>query len=161
MEARRLRKSRARAKKFVVLRFRANALLSWASFLFPNRVGITTKKTEKWTVFTETLRSQLGGFTMRKVLLATCLGLIALQGFPARADQDLDNRAKDPKQWVMQQGDNANTRYSKLNQINASNAKKLQVAWTFSTAVLLGHEAGPLCLRDVLFVHTPFPNTVY
>src|ERR1700733_11288338 len=28
-------------------RFRANALPSWASFPFPNRVGITTNKTEK------------------------------------------------------------------------------------------------------------------
>src|SRR5437660_11884073 len=96
------------AKKFVVFRFRANALLSWASFLFPNRVGIPTKKTEKWTVFTESLRSQLGGFTMRKVLLATGVGFLALQGFAARADEDLDKRAQDPKPWVMQQGDNAN-----------------------------------------------------
>src|SRR6202048_5268834 len=98
---------------------------------------------------------------MRKVLLATSLGLLAVQGFPARADQDLDNRAKDPKQWVMQQGDNANTRYSKLNQINSSNASKLQVAWTFSTGVLRGHEGGPLVVGDVMYVHAPFPNTVY
>ena len=69
--------------------------------------------------------------------------------------------AKDPKQWVMQQGDDANTRYSKLNQINASNVKKLQVAWTFSTGVLRGHEGGPLVIGDVMYVHTPFPNTVY
>jgi hypothetical protein len=47
MEARRLRKSRVPAKKFVVFRFRTNALLSWASFLFPNRVGISTKNTEE------------------------------------------------------------------------------------------------------------------
>jgi lanthanide-dependent methanol dehydrogenase len=98
---------------------------------------------------------------MRKVLLVTGLGLLAVQGSPARADQDLDNRAKDPKQWVMQQGDNANTRYSKLNQINSSNAGKLQVAWTFSTGVLRGHEGGPLVVGDVMYVHTPFPNTVY
>src|ERR1700738_4264784 len=98
---------------------------------------------------------------MRKVLLATSLGLLAVQGFPARADQDLDNRAKDPKQWVMQQGENANTRYSKLNQINSSNASKLQVAWTFSTGVLRGHEGGPLVVGDVMYVHAPFPNTVY
>jgi hypothetical protein len=47
METRRQRKSRAPAKKFVVLRFRANALPSWASIGFPNRVGIPTKKAEK------------------------------------------------------------------------------------------------------------------
>jgi len=98
---------------------------------------------------------------MRKVLLATGLGLIAMQGFPARADEALDKLAQDPKQWVMQQGDNANTRYSKLNQINASNAGKLQVAWTFSTGVLRGHEGGPLVVGDTMYVHAPFPNTVF
>ncbi|MEA2867128.1 MAG: lanthanide-dependent methanol dehydrogenase, partial [Bradyrhizobium sp.] len=72
---------------------------------------------------------------MNKILVVTTsiFGLMAIQGLPARADEALDKLAKDPKQWVMQQGDDANTRYSKLNQINASNAKKLQVAWTFST----------------------------
>ncbi len=98
---------------------------------------------------------------MRKVLLAAGLGLIAVQGLPARADEALDKLAQDPKQWVMQQGDNANTRFSKLKQINASNAGKLQVAWTFSTGVLRGHEGGPLVVGDTMYVHTPFPNTVY
>jgi lanthanide-dependent methanol dehydrogenase len=101
---------------------------------------------------------------MRKVLLATGLSLIAMQtSAPSalRADEALDKLAKDPKQWVMQQGDDANTRYSKLSQINASNVKKLQVAWTFSTGVLRGHEGGPLVIGDTMYVHTPFPNTVY
>src|SRR5450631_1639113 len=95
------------------------------------------------------------------VLTTSIFGLLAIQGVAARADEDLDKRAKDPKQWVMQQGDNANTRYSKLNQITAANVKKLQVAWTFSTGVLRGHEGGPLVVGDVMYVHTPFPNTVY
>jgi len=100
---------------------------------------------------------------MNKFLIVTTsiFGLLVLQGFPARADEDLDKRAQDPKQWVMQQGDNANTRYSKLNQINATNAGKLQVAWTFSTGVLRGHEGGPLVVGDVMYVHAPFPNTVF
>jgi PQQ-dependent dehydrogenase (methanol/ethanol family) len=100
---------------------------------------------------------------MNKFLLATTsiCGLLVMQGIPARADADLDARAKDPKQWVMQQGDDANTRYSKLNQITAANVKKLQVAWTFSTGVLRGHEGGPLVIGDTMYVHTPFPNTVY
>ena len=100
---------------------------------------------------------------MNKLLIITTSisGLMAVQGFPARADEALDKLAKDPKQWVMQQGDDANTRYSKLNQINASNVKKLQVAWTFSTGVLRGHEGGPLVIGDVMYVHTPFPNTVF
>src|SRR6202051_1044290 len=95
------------------------------------------------------------------ILTTSVFGLLAAQSLGARADADLDQRAKDPKQWVMQQGDNANTRYSKLNQITAANVKKLQVAWTFSTGVLRGHEGGPLVVGDTMYVHTPFPNTVY
>src|SRR5580693_4992879 len=142
-------------------RFRANALPSWASFPFPNGVGIPTNKIESGTVFTEALRSQLGGLAMRKVLLAAGISVIAMQVSASRADEALEKLAKDPKQWVMQQGDDANTRYSKLDQINASNVRKLQVAWTFSTGVLRGHEGGPLVVGDTMYVHTPFPNTVY
>src|ERR1700676_3127684 len=98
---------------------------------------------------------------MRKVLLATGISLIAMQVSASLADEALEKLAKDPKQWVMQQGDDANTRYSKLNQITAANVGKLQVAWTFSTGVLRGHEGGPLVVGDTMYVHTPFPNTVY
>ena len=100
---------------------------------------------------------------MRKLLLTTSLGVLAAfaTGIAAKADEALDKIAKDPKQWVMQQGDDANTRFSKLNQINTTNVKKLQVAWTFSTGVLRGHEGGPLVIGDMMYVHTPFPNTVY
>ena len=48
---------------------------------------------------------------MRKVLLATGISLIAMQASALRADEALDKLAKDPKQWVMQQGDDANTRF--------------------------------------------------
>jgi PQQ-dependent dehydrogenase (methanol/ethanol family) len=100
---------------------------------------------------------------MKKFLVVTTsiFGLLAIQGFPVRADEALEKAANDPNQWVMQAGNDANTRYSKLSQINASNVKKLQVAWTFSTGVLRGHEGGPLVVGDVMYVHTPFPNTVY
>ena len=68
---------------------------------------------------------------------------------------------KDPNQWVMPAGNYSSTRFSTLDQINASNVKDLQVAWTFSTGVLRGHEGGPLVLGDVMYVHTPFPNKVF
>src|SRR4051812_41294812 len=54
-----------------------------------------------------------------------------------------------------------NQRYSKLNQITTQNVGKLQVAWTFSTGVLRGHEGAPLVIGDVMYVHAPFPNTVF
>ncbi|WP_244412875.1 lanthanide-dependent methanol dehydrogenase XoxF5 [Ancylobacter novellus] len=85
----------------------------------------------------------------------------AVYAWPASANDGLTNIIKDPKQWGIQTGDYANTRYSKLDQINAGNVGKLQVAWTFSTGVLRGHEGGPLIIGDVMYVHTPFPNIVY
>ena len=54
-----------------------------------------------------------------------------------------------------------NQRYSGLDQINANNVGKMQVAWTFSTGVLRGHEGAPLVIGDTMYVHTPFPNTVF
>ncbi|WP_454918953.1 lanthanide-dependent methanol dehydrogenase XoxF5 [Xanthobacter sediminis] len=68
---------------------------------------------------------------------------------------------QDPNQWVLQTGDYANTRHSKLKQITADNVGKMQVAWTFSTGVLRGHEGSPLVVGDTMYVHTPFPNIVY
>jgi PQQ-dependent dehydrogenase (methanol/ethanol family) len=81
--------------------------------------------------------------------------------YGASANEELAKLAADAKNWAMPTGDYANTRYSKLNQINKDNVKNLQVKWTFSTGVLRGHEGGPLVIGDVMYVHAPFPNTVY
>ena len=99
---------------------------------------------------------------MRKVLSAACLGAVAtFAAGVAYANDELNKMAQNPKDWVMPAGDYANTRYSKLNQITAANVGKLQVAWTFSTGVLRGHEGGPLIIGNMMYVHTPFPNKVY
>ncbi|WP_315721370.1 MULTISPECIES: lanthanide-dependent methanol dehydrogenase XoxF5 [unclassified Bradyrhizobium] len=99
---------------------------------------------------------------MRRVLLATCLtSVAALAAGGAWASEELVKMSANPKDWVMPAGDYANTRYSKLNQINAQNVGKLQVAWTFSTGVLRGHEGGPIIVGNMMYVHTPFPNKVY
>jgi lanthanide-dependent methanol dehydrogenase len=99
---------------------------------------------------------------MRKVLYATGLGAMAVfAAGTANANDELQKLAQNPKDWVIPAGDYASTRYSKLNQINASNVGKLQVAWTFSTGVLRGHEGGPLVIGNMMYVHTPFPNKVY
>ena len=80
---------------------------------------------------------------------------------PAFANDDLMKHLANPAEQVLQTVDYANTRYSKLDQINASNVKNLQVAWTFSTGVLRGHEGSPLVVGNMMYVHTPFPNIVY
>jgi PQQ-dependent dehydrogenase (methanol/ethanol family) len=99
---------------------------------------------------------------MRKVLSAACLGAMAtFAAGVASANDELIKMSQNPKDWVQPAGDYANTRYSKLNQITAANVGKLQVAWTFSTGVLRGHEGGPLIIGNMMYVHTPFPNKVY
>jgi PQQ-dependent dehydrogenase (methanol/ethanol family) len=89
------------------------------------------------------------------------LAVAAMVPSVAMASSELIKLSKDAANWAMPTGDYANTRYSKLDQINASNAKNLQVAWTFSTGVLRGHEGGPLVIGDVMYIHTPFPNVVF
>src|ERR1700747_181523 len=99
---------------------------------------------------------------MRKELVATCVAAVSLMGTGiAYGNEELLKLSQDPKDWVMPAGNYANTRYSKLDQINASNVGKMQVAWTFSTGVLRGHEGGPLVIGNMMYVHTPFPNKVY
>lgn len=95
--------------------------------------------------------------------LLTMLAIMSIGGGAqvAFANDELQKLIDDPNQWAIQTGDYANLRYSKLDQINKDNVGKLQVAWTFSTGVLRGHEGSPLVIGDLMYVHTPFPNTVY
>jgi lanthanide-dependent methanol dehydrogenase len=69
--------------------------------------------------------------------------------------------AADDGQWVMAAKDYASTRYSGLADINAGNVANLQLAWSFSTGVLHGHEAAPLVVGDTMYVVTPYPNILY
>ena len=99
---------------------------------------------------------------MRNFLLTTCLGTAALVvAGAAQANDELIRMSQNPKDWVMPTGNYANQRYSQLKQITAQNVGKLQVAWTFSTGVLRGHEGGPLIVGNVMYVHGPFPNPVF
>jgi PQQ-dependent dehydrogenase (methanol/ethanol family) len=98
---------------------------------------------------------------MRHLVLTACLGVAAVIAGSAQANDELQKLSQNPKEWVLPTGDYANTRYSKLNQINAQNVSKLQVAWTFSTGVLRGHEGAPLVVGNVMYVHGPFPNPVF
>ncbi len=92
------------------------------------------------------------GAAAAAILSCACLTAVATE-----LEQDMS----DPANWASQAGDYANHRYSKLDQINASNVGDLQVAWTMSTGVLRGHEGSPLVIGDTLFLHSPFPNNVY
>ena len=93
----------------------------------------------------------------------SALGLAASLAVPgvAMANADVEKNIANSKNWAMQAGDMYNQRYSKLNQINKGNVGKLQVAWTFSTGVLRGHEGSPLVIDGTMYLHSPFPNKVF
>jgi len=94
-------------------------------------------------------------------LIAASAALLIVAPAISTANSGVENLTKNPANWATWGGNYAGTRYSKLDQINSKNAKNLQVAWTFSTGVLRGHEGGPLVVNDIIYIHTPFPNTVY
>ena len=98
--------------------------------------------------------ARLRNFTLAALMIGSLSG-------PTLANEGLLKLEKDPNQWVSPTGDYANRRYSELAQINKDNVGKLQVAWTFSTGVLRGHEGNPLVVDGVMYVHTPFPNKVF
>ncbi|HEX3575831.1 MAG TPA: lanthanide-dependent methanol dehydrogenase XoxF5 [Rhodopila sp.] len=100
----------------------------------------------------------------RHLAAGTALSSLLMMGSPhaqTPGGDDLLKMEKNAANVVMPTITYDNQRYSGLNQINASNVGKLQVAWTFSTGVLRGHEGAPLVIGDVMFVHAPFPNTVF
>jgi PQQ-dependent dehydrogenase (methanol/ethanol family) len=87
--------------------------------------------------------------------------LAALTAGSAYANDDLIMMSQNAHDWVMPSRTYDGQRYSPLKQINAANVGKLQAAWSFSTGVLRGHEGAPLVIGNVMYVHAPFPNTVF
>ncbi|WP_299133979.1 methanol/ethanol family PQQ-dependent dehydrogenase [uncultured Amaricoccus sp.] len=96
-----------------------------------------------------------------RYLMPTAALLLATSSVGVLANDSVTAAISDSKNWAIQTGDYANQRYSALDQINKDNVKNLQVAWTFSTGVLRGHEGSPLVIGNMMYVHAPFPNTVY
>ena len=93
----------------------------------------------------------------RSVALASAMAAPTL----VLANADLEKQMANSANWAAQAGDMYNQRYSKLDKINTGNVGKLQVAWTFSTGVLRGHEGSPLVVDGMMYIHTPFPNKVF
>jgi len=98
---------------------------------------------------------------MRYLPLSILGALAALTAGSAYANDELIKMSQNPNDWVMPAGTYDAQRYSHLKQINTDNVGKLQVAWSFSTGVLRGHEGAPLVIGNVMYVHSPFPNIVY
>jgi len=98
---------------------------------------------------------------MRKSAFAGALVASAVLVAPAMANDSTIKCISDANNWCIQQHDYAGHRYSTLDQINVKNAGSLQVAWTFATGVLRGHEGSPVVIGSMMYLHTPFPNIVF
>jgi PQQ-dependent dehydrogenase (methanol/ethanol family) len=92
---------------------------------------------------------------------AVLAGTLTVGVSAASAQQQLIEASKNPGQWVMPGRTYDMQRHSPLKQITTANVKDLQVAWTFSTGVLRGHEGSPLVIGHVMYVHSAFPNKVF
>jgi PQQ-dependent dehydrogenase (methanol/ethanol family) len=62
--------------------------------------------------------------------------------------------AQASNEWLHYGGDQANTRYSALSQINTGNVKNLRVAWIHSLGSLESQESTPLVVGDTMYVST-------
>jgi len=86
------------------------------------------------------------------------MAVTAQVNYTAVTDQRLVS--PEPENWLMIRGNYQGWGYSPLEQINASNVKKLTLAWTFSTGVTSGHEAPPIVNNGVMFVPTPYNQVI-
>ena len=103
---------------------------------------------------------QISGQSLRRPWRRLTMALLAVPVL-AFANADVEKNIANANNWATQAGDMFNQRYSKLKQINTGNVGKMQVAWTFSTGVLRGHEGSPLVIDGTMYLHSPFPNKVF
>jgi alcohol dehydrogenase (cytochrome c) len=91
---------------------------------------------------------------LRAGLITVCfLSLLSAAAEPVSITDDmLLNAATEPNNWITYGRDYANSRFSPLAQIDASNAKKLSAQWSFSFGVLDGQTTTPIVNNGVMYV---------
>lgn len=62
------------------------------------------------------------------------------------------------KEWTLPAGDQANTRFSSLDQISTQNVANLKIVTSMATGIPNGHEGQPLVVNNTMYAVTPFPN---
>ena len=99
-----------------------------------------------------------------RLVCASLLVLIALAGilkFPAHSVEPRQPTATSDGDWTAPAKDNANTRFSALEQISRNNVAQLRVSFAFATGVLRGHESAPIVGGGTMYIVTPYPNILY
>src|SRR5947208_11034144 len=103
--------------------------------------------------------------TRTLVALAAVLGLAMLPATAvAQGSYSLvtDERLvkPEPENWLHIRGNYQGWNYSPLDQIKASNVKRLVPVWSFSTGVDSGHESPPIVNNGIMFVTTPYSQVL-
>ena len=93
---------------------------------------------------------------MRLLALPTLGGALAAQ---KRRDERILDAHKEPGNWLTYSANYNGHRHSALDQINASNVKRLKVAWVHHSNSTESHETTPLVVDGVMFL-TEGPNVV-
>src|SRR5690606_33463828 len=83
-------------------------------------------------------------------LLATGSVLLGSSAL-AQSDEQLAAAADNNAEWLSYGRDYSETRYSPVDQINASNVAELGLAWSFDTGEVRGHEATPLVVDGIMY----------
>ncbi len=88
---------------------------------------------------------------MKRFATFTALGLLCFA--PGVLAQDSANKPQ--QDWPIYGGGPENTHYSSLTQINRTNVKQLQVAWSYDTGEPGGLQTSPIVVDGVLYGITP------
>ncbi len=96
--------------------------------------------------------------------LTAALCLTGANAGAVTASEEIDARAENPNLWPAPGRDNQLTRYSKLDQINTANVKRLNYAWSQSTGSLRGHEGQPVVVEvdgtPMMYFSSSWPNII-
>lgn len=107
------------------------------------------------------MRTRLGAVVGAALMLAATWTLSgqAPAGLPVTY-QRLLNADQEPGNWLMYSGNYSGWRFSRLNQINAQNAKNLRVKWLFQGRHNEKFETTPLVVDGIMYLTRP-ENAIY
>ena len=89
--------------------------------------------------------------------LAAALPALAAQAQAGNYNPVTDARLinPEPSNWLQYRGNYGGWGYSPLDKINAGNVGKLQLAWSFSTGQVEGHQSPPVVNGRYMYITTP------
>src|SRR5712692_5107291 len=100
----------------------------------------------------------------RSVLAATLTGAVGIVIGPAFSQEDqqeaksMSGAAKSTNNFLLTNGNYAQTRFHPAREISRENVKKLHVAWIFQTDVKESLETSPIVVDGVMYVTTSFSH---